>query len=297
MTAKQVPPTLSIVPGTTVPDPFDVKPSSASPSHAAAPAPPTPPPSTNSTTSATSTTSPPSTTSATPMVGGALDVVPTDQFEALMRRGRARGGLTQDDVVTVLRTVELNEDLITEVVRRIRAAGIEFTYDTGETTVVPVVGTLGDGSAPLADVLEGTPPAPDTTGPPPARIVALEAGRGTPRTSGTALEGPDLKEAAPARPSVRRERAPRRSAGQRRLCRKRRVQGLGRRPGAHVPEGDRQGQAARRLARGGTGRTDPGRQRGGRSGWPPTTGPTVGPTRTGPPIGFWSGAVKRPRRH
>jgi RNA polymerase primary sigma factor len=150
------------------------------------------------------------------MVGGALDVVPTDQFEALMRRGRARRGLTQDDVVTVLRTVELNEDLITEVVRRIRAAGIEFTYDTGETTVVPVVPvvptTLGDASAPLAEVVEGSPAAPDTIGLPPARIVALETDRGTPRPSGgTALEDPEVKAAAPARSPVRRERPPRRS--------------------------------------------------------------------------------------
>jgi RNA polymerase primary sigma factor len=148
------------------------------------------------------------------MVGGVLAVVPIDQFEALMRRGRARGGLTQDDVVTVLRTVELNEDLITEVVRRIRAAGIEFTYDTGETTVVPVVGkTLGVASVPLGEVLEGPPASPGTVGPPPARIVALETSRGTSRPSGgSTLEVPDGKAAAPARSPVRRERAPRRPA-------------------------------------------------------------------------------------
>jgi len=38
--------------------------------------------------------------------------------------------------MTVLRTVELDADLISEVVERIKQSGIEFTYDTGETTVV-----------------------------------------------------------------------------------------------------------------------------------------------------------------
>src|ERR1700730_19256068 len=76
--------------------------------------------------------------------GRALDVLPTDQFEALIRMGRARGGLTQDDVMTVLRSVELNADLISEVVERIREAGIEFTYDTGETTIVPMTGAVAD---------------------------------------------------------------------------------------------------------------------------------------------------------
>ena len=58
--------------------------------------------------------------------------------------GRIQGGLTQDDVMTVLRTVELSADLITDVVSRIREAGIEFTYDTGETTVVPMTASVAD---------------------------------------------------------------------------------------------------------------------------------------------------------
>ncbi len=73
-----------------------------------------------------------------------LDVLPVDQFEALIRRGRLQGGLTQDEVMTVLRSVELSADLITGVVERIRAAGIEFTYDTGETTIVPMSVAVAD---------------------------------------------------------------------------------------------------------------------------------------------------------
>jgi hypothetical protein len=34
-----------------------------------------------------------------------LDALPTDQFEALIRLGQARGGLTQDDLMSVLRSV------------------------------------------------------------------------------------------------------------------------------------------------------------------------------------------------
>ncbi len=89
---------------------------------------------------------------------GALNALPVDQFEALIRMGKARGGLTQDDVMTVLRTVELSADLISEVVERIRQSGIEFTYDTGETTVVPMTGAVADD---LSDrLLEGFPAVP-----------------------------------------------------------------------------------------------------------------------------------------
>ncbi len=76
--------------------------------------------------------------------GSPLDVLPVDKFEVLIQRGRLQGGLTQDEVMTVLRSVELSADLITGVVERIRAAGIEFTYDTGETTVVPMSGAVAD---------------------------------------------------------------------------------------------------------------------------------------------------------
>ena len=93
---------------------------------------------------------------------GSLDVLPADQFDALIRMGRARGGLTQDDVMTVLRSVELSADLISEVVDRIKQAGIEFTYDTGETTVIPMTEPVAeDLSGRLHDELAAHPP---TTG-------------------------------------------------------------------------------------------------------------------------------------
>jgi RNA polymerase primary sigma factor len=148
----------------------------------------------------------------------ALDVLPADQFEALIRMGRARGGLTQDDVMTVLRSVELSADLITEVVARIRDAGIEFTYDTGETTVVPMTGAVADD---LSDRLrKGFPrlsddvDEPATATPPPARIVSLEASRvagtwpATAQVEGDGAEDPAIATRAP----VKKERASRRGA-------------------------------------------------------------------------------------
>jgi len=70
--------------------------------------------------------------------GPDLDTLPIAEFEALIAKGRLAGGLTQDDVVAVLRSVELSADLIVGVVERIREAGIEFTYDSGDTTIVPM---------------------------------------------------------------------------------------------------------------------------------------------------------------
>jgi RNA polymerase primary sigma factor len=107
-------------------------------------------------------------------------------FEALLAKGRLAGGLTQDDVVGVLRSVELSADLIAGVVDRIREAGIEFTYDTGETTIVPM--------APL-DAAEVPPrlvavaaPAPAPT--PPAKAPAKRS-RASRSSGGASTSEPD----------------------------------------------------------------------------------------------------------
>jgi RNA polymerase primary sigma factor len=160
---------------------------------------------------------PPPAMPATPMAApaeptGSHPGLPDEEFEALIRKGRALGGLTQDDVVTVLRAVELDADLITTVVHRIRAAGIEFTYDTGETTIVPMSPATADDLAAL--VLE-----PDTTVTEPAHPPAT-----VPDGLVTPVVGPaDAPVDAPAgpavgigqggvpRPPAKRERAPRRS--------------------------------------------------------------------------------------
>jgi RNA polymerase primary sigma factor len=131
--------------------------------------------------------------------------------------GRARGGLTQDDVMTVLRSVELHADLITDVVERIREAGIEFTYDTGETTIVPMTGAVADDlSGRLRDQL---PVLPDRTGDPvaadgvpPALIVALETALSPGRRAGSNVGSGDDGSAVAARTAVKKQRAPRRSS-------------------------------------------------------------------------------------
>jgi RNA polymerase primary sigma factor len=148
-----------------------------------------------------------------------IDELPADQFEALIQHGRLNGGLTQDDLMAVLRSVELSAELISDVVERIRGAGIEFTYDTGETTIVPMtVAVADDLSGRLLEECQ-TRAAHDDPGQvgdrtPPARIVALEPVRspGARGTSGlsTGDEGPGS--APPGRGAAKKERAPRKSA-------------------------------------------------------------------------------------
>jgi RNA polymerase primary sigma factor len=157
-----------------------------------------------------------------PPPGGVLDVLPSDQFDALIRMGQSRGGLTQDDVMTVLRAVELSAELIADVVDRIKQAGIEFTYDTGETTVVPMTGAVADDlSGRLRDDLavhsDGTADRAVHDGPPAARIVALEPTRDPARRNGHSGVGTgssdDVGPAATSTPAAaKKDRAPRRSA-------------------------------------------------------------------------------------
>jgi RNA polymerase primary sigma factor len=123
--------------------------------------------------------------------GSVLDGLPAEQFEALIRKGRTVGHLTQDDVMTVLRSVELDADLIAGVVERIRDAGIEFSYDTGESTVVPLTEAAVDALSRTAD------PAPD------ASIVVLDPSAAATQPvvapTSTATAGPAKRERAPRR--------------------------------------------------------------------------------------------------
>ena len=147
----------------------------------------------------------------------ALEVLPADQFGVLIRMGKARGGLTQDDVMTVLRSVELSADLITEVVARIREAGIEFTYDTGETTVVPMTGAVADDLS--GRLLKGMPglsaegrapvPADEVA---PSRILGLEPAGAAVRNGAVPVAVGEVADVAGSRTPVKKERAPRKSA-------------------------------------------------------------------------------------
>jgi len=119
-----------------------------------------------------------------------LETLPEAEFEALIAKGRIAGGLTQDDVVAVLRSVELSADLIAGVVDRIREAGIEFTYDTGETTIVPMAPLETVEVAPHLVAL-ATPPV-EAPAPPPAAAAKAPAKRTrAPRAASTTTSEPD----------------------------------------------------------------------------------------------------------
>ena len=117
--------------------------------------------------------------------------VSADEFSRLLAQGRARRALSVDDVMAVLKNVELSEDLIDNVRRRLSAEGIHL--DEGEVelngsdlvppeepAVVPApfpAGTLPAppaGVAPEAAFLPAPPVPPAPAGRPPRRAAEVE---------------------------------------------------------------------------------------------------------------------------
>ena len=128
--------------------------------------------------------------------GTVLDTLPLEHFEKLIAKGRLAGGLTQHDVVEVLRSVELSADIISGVVDRIRAAGIEFTYDSGETAILPMT--------PINVVVE---PLPRLVAIPtePTKVIKTPAKRSrAPRTTSTGFSDSDSFRGSAADPVTRR---------------------------------------------------------------------------------------------
>jgi len=86
-----------------------------------------------------------------PSAHGVPRGVPAVDFSELLQAGKRRGYLTQEDLIEVLRTVELSHEVIVDVISAVRAAGIEYleedkpdTNDSGSTdTDVPLAGGLG----------------------------------------------------------------------------------------------------------------------------------------------------------
>jgi RNA polymerase primary sigma factor len=85
----------------------------------------------------------------------------SEDFGQLLEVGRARGYLTQDDLILVLQKVELTHELIEEVVYRVRAHGIEYLEDSRDDD--------GDG-APL-----GAMESVDSAGPAAAGVDVAES--------------------------------------------------------------------------------------------------------------------------
>jgi RNA polymerase primary sigma factor len=63
--------------------------------------------------------------------------VPADEFAALLAAGKERGALSPDDIVPVLKTVDLSPELIDAVVNRVRAEGIAYEDPVVETPDEP----------------------------------------------------------------------------------------------------------------------------------------------------------------
>ena len=88
--------------------------------------------------------------------GGEDDVlpgVPAEEFRTLLAAARAHGSLTPDDLMLVLKSVELTPDLITAVVERVRAEGIEYVED--EPSADEAEAALAEAAAALAKVDAG----------------------------------------------------------------------------------------------------------------------------------------------
>ncbi len=130
--------------------------------------------------------------------------IPAGDLQLLIARGRRRGVLTMDEVVDVLRTVELTAEVIDGVRSSLLAAGVEL-----DETIPPL--DLSD----LEDVL---PPVPAPSGlatPPPSVEAELhEAEEAALHAAGDFEEdGPELGGVRPARSAAARRRALRAASG------------------------------------------------------------------------------------
>jgi len=139
-------------------------------------------------------------TDATPMISPWG--VPEGDLEVLVTRGRRRGVLTMDEVVDVLRTVELTTDVIEAVRAALTAANIEL-----DETIPPLD---------LSDLEDPLPVVPTVTSTPPPSVEAElhEAEEAAAYAAAAAYEardfeedGPELGGVRPARSAAARRRA------------------------------------------------------------------------------------------
>jgi len=85
------------------------------------------------------------------------DVMSSDEFAELLLVGRARGHLTQGDLVEAVHEVELTPDAIEQLVRRVRDEGIEYVDDVELETESPVIiDDLDDEATPMDDAGQPT---------------------------------------------------------------------------------------------------------------------------------------------
>ena len=98
--------------------------------------------------------------------------VPVEDFEDLLVRGRAHGSLTVDEVMTVLKDIELSRGVIDSVRRRLAVEGIELDESIEDVDdVLPTVpGPPPEAATDHADAADPAPadPAPADPAPAPA---------------------------------------------------------------------------------------------------------------------------------
>jgi RNA polymerase primary sigma factor len=128
------------------------------------------------------------------------------EFEILLQLGRAKGYLEQDDLMSVLRSVELSPDLIIDVVMRVRAEGIEFhdaPGDPGDLTAVPpttaVLEQAGTTGSPAENGTAVVTGPGQKNGSAPANAVGLPKAGLKPATSSTAPASPPARKATASR--------------------------------------------------------------------------------------------------
>jgi RNA polymerase primary sigma factor len=92
------------------------------------------------------------------------DGLPEGGLSRLLERGRARGVLTQDDLITVLESIELSAPLIDALISRVRAEGISYVDEHDDHD--PHVDVGGNGRPGVATPPKGgvAPGAPSNVG-------------------------------------------------------------------------------------------------------------------------------------
>ena len=119
------------------------------------------------------------------LASSAWDAAPSDGVDALLRRGRDRGSLTLDDVLSVLR-VELTPAIHEQVKERLTAEGVELEVEVDPTEADELASGLDDPDA-APDTADAAPeaaaPSEDNGAEPPPARPARTRGR-APKSQG-----------------------------------------------------------------------------------------------------------------
>jgi RNA polymerase primary sigma factor len=118
---------------------------------------------------------------------GIPEGIPADAFRKLLAAARAHGSLTPDDLMLVLKSVELTPDLITAVVERVRAEGIAYVDD--EPSVDEAEEAMAAAARALIQVKAATAAATKTAAP--KRVAKTAAKKAASRARASASSSGD----------------------------------------------------------------------------------------------------------